>query len=320
MNAHANPNTASFRNAKPSTPSAQSSSSAPSPSKLTERAMLASLTIRTWSARKHDKRVTRDVASREHAAQDAGRYNKRLMPREALKFLGSQASSARTEHYKRTLPWMDDGARILSAAGYFDYANAIRSLKDDFERAADDFASRYPDFVKAAQTELGNMFDPNDYPDANVIRSKFAIELHTFPMPDPNDFRVSLPSEELELVRADIETQVRNSILSGQREVYGRISEAMTHMVTKLRAYQPDADDLKARGIFRDSLVENVKELATLLPSLNITNDPALRVLAEELKAVAAFPAETLRNSDSARLSTADEAQAILDKVTAFLA
>lgn len=286
---------------------------------LNERAMLASLTIRGWSARKHDKRITNDVATREHASADAGRYNKRLMPKDALAFLTSAASAARAEHYKRTLPWSDEGARILSASGYFDYAKAVKAIRADYMSAADDFAARYPDYVKAAQRQLGNMFDPGDYPSPEAIRDKFAIELHVFPLPSADDFRANLPGDELAAIRADIEAQVRASLTAGQADVYRRVSEALTHMVTKLRAYQPATLDTKASGIFRDSLVDNVRELATLIPSLNVTGDAALDTLTAELTSLTAFPADTLRNSDAARTSTADNAQAILDKVTAFL-
>lgn len=286
---------------------------------LNQRAMLASLIIRSWSARKHDKRITNDVAQREHAAADAGRYNKRLLPKDALAFLTSQASAARSEHYKRTLPWSDEGARILSASGYLDYAKAIKAIRADFLSAADDFAARYPDFIDQAKRQLGNMFDPEDYPTPEAIRDKFAIELHVFPLPDAKDFRADLPEAELAMVRADIEEQVRQSLLAGQADVYRRISDALGHMVAKLRAYQPASDGQKASGIFRDTLVTNVAELAALIPSLNVTNDPTLAAICDDLHRVSQFPADTLRNSDNAREATANHAQSILDKVTEFL-
>jgi hypothetical protein len=46
---------------------------------ITERAMLAAVHISIWTAVKHDRKVSRDVADQHGAHQSAGRYNKQLL-------------------------------------------------------------------------------------------------------------------------------------------------------------------------------------------------------------------------------------------------
>ena len=46
---------------------------------IQERAMLAAVHISIWTAVKHDRGVSRDVAERNGAHQGAGRYNKQLL-------------------------------------------------------------------------------------------------------------------------------------------------------------------------------------------------------------------------------------------------
>ena len=46
---------------------------------ITERAMLAAVHISIWTAVKHDRKVSRDVADQHGAHQGAGRYNKQLL-------------------------------------------------------------------------------------------------------------------------------------------------------------------------------------------------------------------------------------------------
>ena len=46
---------------------------------ITERAMLAAVHISIWTAVKHDRKISRDVASQHGAHQGAGRYNKQLL-------------------------------------------------------------------------------------------------------------------------------------------------------------------------------------------------------------------------------------------------
>src|SRR6266404_8942468 len=51
---------------------------------LSSRAMLCTLSISMWSARKHDPDASEEIARLHTAANDAGRYNKLLIPRKSL--------------------------------------------------------------------------------------------------------------------------------------------------------------------------------------------------------------------------------------------
>ena len=46
---------------------------------ITEKAMLAAVHISIWTAVKHDRKVSREVADQHGAHQGAGRYNKQLL-------------------------------------------------------------------------------------------------------------------------------------------------------------------------------------------------------------------------------------------------
>jgi hypothetical protein len=52
---------------------------------LSSRAMLCSLSISMWSARKHDPEASQEIAQRHGAQADAGRYHKALFRRAARK-------------------------------------------------------------------------------------------------------------------------------------------------------------------------------------------------------------------------------------------
>src|SRR4051812_44416944 len=140
---------------------------------LSTRAMLASLHVTQWTARKVDRRVTRDVHDRAGAADDAGRYNKLLLAKEALAEVTSLVSEARAFHYARTQPWLDEGGRVLPAALFTDYASKLRDIRSRFEVAVDRFCAGYDLYVGEAARRLGDMFDPADYPPVGTIRRRF---------------------------------------------------------------------------------------------------------------------------------------------------
>lgn len=289
---------------------------------LASRAMLARLTICQWSARKLDRSVT-DKVNRDHgAAHDAGRFNKLLISADALAEIQRIAGAARAMHHHFTLPWQDDGSRILPAAAYQDYAARMREFRRDFEAATAKFLSEYPAFVADARARLNGMFNPADYPDAADIRSRFSFSTPIDPIPDAGDFRVSIGDAQADAIRAEITDRLQDATRASVRAVYERIGEAVGRMAERLNAYKPaDGRGGKAEGIFRDSLVENVRELAAILPALNITGDPDLSALADRInRALIQHDAETLRETDSIRRNVAAEAAAIADHVSAFLA
>jgi hypothetical protein len=288
---------------------------------LSEKAMLSHVRVSAWSARRIDRKVTDEVNESHGAANDAGRYNKLLINSEALKPIQSAISSARTFHYSRTLPWQDDGARLLPAAAYLDYTARLRAIRADFEKAVDDFINGYEKHVEDAKQRLGNLFKPEDYPGAAEIRRRFGFDTIINPVPSGEDFRVALGDAQAALIKAEIEERAQEQLQEAIRDVYRRVSEVCERMVEKLRNYVPGNDNLKAQGIFRDSLVENVRDLALVLPMLNITSDPKLSEIAERMRReLTRHDADALRENEDLRESVADAAASILADVSDFLA
>jgi hypothetical protein len=288
---------------------------------LSSRAMLASVKISAWSARRVDKRVTAETNAAQRAAADAGRYNKALIARDALAAITTAATAARTAHYALTLPWLDDGARILPAASFQTYTDRMRDLRMDFERAADAFAASFSTYVADARHRLGDMFSADDYPAPDAIAGKFAFSTRILPMPDACDFRVDIGDAAAAAIKADIERATADAFAAAQRDCYARVADVVGLMAEKLAAYKPAArDGDRVEGIFRDSLIANVRDLADALPSLNITGDPTLSAIADRMAGLCDADADTLRQSDTLRAETAARAAAILSDVEAFLA
>lgn len=288
---------------------------------LSSRAMLASVKISAWSARRVDKRVTAETNAAQRAAPDAGRYNKALLAKDALAAITSAASAARLQHYALTLPWLDDGARILPAASYDQYADSMRDLRADFDAAVADFISAYPAFVADARQRLAGMFSADDYPAPDAIAAKFAFATRVLPMPDARDFRVDVGDAAAAAIRDDIERATREALAGAQRDCFQRVADVVGHMADKLAAYKPAArDGDRVEGIFRDSLIANVRDLADALPALNITGDSTLSAIADRMARLCDADADTLRQSDTLRAETAARAAAILSDVESYLA
>ncbi len=287
---------------------------------LSTRSMLASLHIKTWSGRKLDKRVT-DQTNRDHGADaNAGRYNKLLVPGSALKPIMEVATAARTRFYCVTLPWLDSGSRIMTVHTLPDFQNAFREMREQFEGARDALLIAYPDLITNAPRMLGDMFRLADYPTVDEIRTRFDFRADYGPVPDSADFRAEVPASFVAEIKADLDARSKEALENAVNDIWQRVSDCTLAMAEKLAAYVPADGDKKSSGIFRDSLVTNIADLAALLPSLNLTEDPRIAIMARELADLADTLPSALRNDSGAREDKAVQAAAIANAVGGFMA
>lgn len=287
---------------------------------LASRAIVVRLQIKQWSGRKLDREVTDEVNSTHGAADDAGRYNKLLLPKTELEPIETIVSSTRKEFEKRTLPWLDKGGRIMNAAAVMENDRWLSGQNRKFMEAVDEFVQKYPALVDGAPNRLSGLFKREDYPDPDTLRDRYSMTLRKLPVPTPDDFRVSMSEAQASVIRADIEAQVREGAAAAVKDVYRRVADVTGRMAERLASYKPaKGKGDKSEGVFRDSLVENVRDLIEVLPMLNITGDPELVAMVERLRPLAAWDAKVLRENADVRKDVAREAQKILDQVSDFL-
>lgn len=285
--------------------------------RLNDRAMLVSLSIRQWSASKTDKKITKEVADQHASDVTMGRYSKALLAKGALETIKKIAGETRTEFYRRTLPWLDDGARILTATGYLATAEYVRRQQSAFDAAVQEFLGNYDGLVADAKVRLNGLFDSADYPSYAQLKSKFGFTFCVRPMPDAEDFRADIGEEELARVRAELEADKTATIETAMRDVYGRMREVVGKLAERLKAYNPNKP---GDAPFRDTLVTNITDLLAVLPSLNLTGDANVTRFIADIRAnLTAYSAEELRANMFTREDTARRAEEILAKMEAYI-
>jgi hypothetical protein len=286
---------------------------------LSRKAVLVSVNISQWTARKVDKAVTEKVNADHEAANDAGRYNKLLIDSKHLSKLTALVRQARELHYTMTLPWMDEGPRILANVLFVDFSNQFRTIKREFEREAATFTANYATYVDERRKQLGRMFKDSDYPSPTEMRKRFKMDLVVLPLPDAGDFRV----EQLD---DDIVDQLRNELAETTRDVERhtlqetarQIVEVVGHMNDQLKKYTQPKDG--KRAFFMNSLVDNVRDLAKLLPAFNLTDDPELAKITKRIvNELCVEDAETLRRNEDVCVTVQKSADQIVKAVGGLL-
>ncbi len=279
---------------------------------ITERAMLAAVHISIWTAVKHDRKVSRDVADQHGAHQSAGRYNKQLLRgADKLDDLRTLAGQIRQHFYKITLPWSDEGFRLLPSNFYFDLMEKMREFETSFEQGIENFLAVYPQYIDQVRPELNGLFREEDYPSAEKLRTKFGVKLEILPIPSGTDFRVQMSAEEQARVSREIDASVRESLTRGTDDLWRRLREVVSHMVDRLN--EPESR-------FHASLVTNIFDLVEILPRLNVNGDEDLNRFAEQVKQrLCNHSAQDLKKHDLFRVATAADAANLVAQMNDLL-
>lgn len=288
--------------------------------KLSERAMLVKFSRSSWSARKNDKKVEKEVET-AHAAHDAGRYSKILLAKEALEAGQKASNDARSFFYAQTLPYDDEGWRLIPTKNFFPFTEEMRKKISQIEVEDRRFLDSYPQFVEDAKIRLNGLFNEADYPAIEKVTKKFAVSITTNPLPDSSNFPGNLQTIVDDL-SADLETRLNEIQAKAMADLWSRLYEAIERISTTL------ADET---AIFRDSLIQNLIDLCALLPRLNLADDPDLeRLRKEALDRLTRHTPEELRPKNAKgewqeeavrkenRKQTAQDAKTILDSMSAY--
>jgi hypothetical protein len=300
----------------------QKKTTTPTGNLLAEKAMLASLNVCGWTARRYDRKVSDEVNQKYNASADAGRYNKLLLAKEAIAPLTSIGMSARRVYHEMTQPWLNDGSRILPSALYLDLRKKMDKFEGDYNEAADKFARDYPKYLADARKRLNGMFNADDYPAAASVRGLFSLKLSIMPCPDVNDFRVSISKEQADDIRESMAEDIQRALDQAMKEPARRILEVVGKMAERLSAYKPATKKGDVtEGQFRDTLVTNVRELVDLLPAFNLRNDPVLtQITARMQRELCSYDGEELRTDAKVRATVRKQAEKIIADVNDFMA
>ena len=289
---------------------------------IASSAMLVELSISTWTARKLDKRVSAEVDATKSTKTRAGNYNKNLLAGTGfLDTITKYAANARAWHLSQTLPWSDNGLRLLPMSNFMDYKAQLGVLESNYMALVDKFVVAYPNLVSAAAFQLGDLFDRAEYPDAEKVKNKFKIAYNFLPVPMAGDFRVDINEDAKSEIMKSCEDAYNERLNNAMRDAWNRLHDCLTRMSDRLQCDEVESDEPHSHGsalkprVFRDSLVENAIELTTLLKHFNLTNDTNLEEARRSLAdAIQNHDAESLRQNFHAREVVKQKVDNILNK------
>lgn len=279
---------------------------------ITTNCMTINVHFGMWEGHRLDKTATQELTTRNRAASDAARVNKHLVDKRWLQPLVSTRSAIRNHWLSLTMPWKDCGDRLLPRGLYLKFIEEHSKLVRDFNVQRDYFlATGYPTAREQAEFRMGELFNDDDYPDPEDLRRKFYVRLVIDAVTEAKDFRVEMSDDARKGIQEQMEANMAARINTAMGEVWERLGKTLGHFAAKMQ----DKD-----AIFRDSTIENLREIVDLLPGFNILNDPKLADIGDQIKtSIYGYEPDDLRKNPKTRATIGGEASRILEAMRGFL-
>lgn len=277
----------------------------PTETSMKINAVLVRLRISSFPNTRTDQDITSDVKKSKKLGEKAGKWIRTKLPEESLAPIAEIDGQIRAWHRDVTLPW-EAGVRLLPVKSQAAYDTKVLEWMEERQKAVNAFFEQYPQWIKQAKLMHNGTFDPADYPEERKARDLFVLRFAREPVPLKSHFSSSMAA----LYGESLEEANQQRVHEAHAELYKRCLDAASHMAERLA--QP-------KNVFRDTLVENVKELLAVAPDLNLINDPVIAAMVKAIdENLTKATVEELRSDPVVRKAVAEKAEAISKKFGAL--
>lgn len=281
---------------------------------LADKALIVRVSSKVWTARRFDRNASDEVVTGNQAITGAARVNNYLMAGAdaELKQVNTIVRELRDYIDQNTVPWDNAGGRLLTPMAWVSMRGVINEFTTAFHKAVAEFVVMYPTNLSKAQVNLGQLYDASHFPSQDELHTLFALDVRpeALPLAAPNDPRYGPSASELDALRRSIEDTVNNRLNESLTLQWERIREEVERL-NKVTAPREGR-----RTPIYETTVDNLRQTASVLRDLNITNDARLNQICDEVHdALYGVTAETLRNSAVQRDNVHAATKAVLDKL-----
>jgi hypothetical protein len=267
----------------------------PDPAQLAKQLKKNMAAVRLAKSKWHlNKKLDHDqVAKAAQNFQADTRYigasKKLINPRsEKYRACGAILNEARAYWKSVTIPFPEDGVRLIRRDRLSTFANTMNSYRAELAEAAQALQEGYDGIRAEAQQKLGDLFNEADYP--ADLTPLFSLSWE-FPSVDPPNYLLEVdPSGALyEQQKALMEARFQEAIALTEAAFTKSFHEMITHLAERLKFGEQDPETGERKPlVFRDSAVENLQAFFEQFKALNVGSNPDLDALVEQAKAVVA--------------------------------
>lgn len=273
------------------------------------RVIKSSLTVRRFGNKRRDKRETEKVNAVKGAKVQIGTVDRHILLPQAMHGIEKAERQVRAAHKRYSMPY-SDGGRLILLSRFGVWNDGMIGAKRNFDNAVDELLAKLDYWIAETEEKSEDWWDSSLIPVAGDLRATFGVS-HTWSQLGFQDFDALglLDDESQARLTEEIREQEKGTLTAAVNDVYGDMLKKIGEMAKRV---SPETKRVKEVGY------EDFQILMDLVPEFNLTDDPQLTRLHEE---VSALMTETRLSADVVRTATDDKRteissqfQTILDK------
>lgn len=272
--------------------------------------------VKVWTATKQDRDISDEVTSNKKAARNAGRYTKQLFADvQELRVLLNDRQTWYNFIQRVTYPW-DGEWGYLPTSRIPQVMAEINQRKAKSMELLENFINAMPAAVSNEAFVQGDMFNRDDYPTPDEVRSKFRIIVQTMNIPE-GDYRVTIADDLAEDLKRNFEAQTRDiikDIHAKQNDQLVKVLQSFSHCCDSETIMEDGEVKVKRRKMYESTLTDAL-ELCDTFADFNLTDDPRLKEARRDLlRVLDGVTIDQLRNNDTKRIVVKEGVDDILAK------
>jgi hypothetical protein len=267
--------------------------------------------FKVWKGERIDRIASDEVVRQSKAEVKSARVVKNLVATENLADINAAVKSLKSLWHLQTLPWMDDGQRIIPATKFPRFMDAATPILAQFSQAADRFAEAYPDLLSKAEERLGKLYRAEDYPDIKSVREMYSLTIRPMPVPHYEDWRVDLSTEQIEAIKAITRKSTAEACANATRVMALKLYKLVSQLHGRIEAY-----DTGETERLRSQLTDAIGDLALSADDYNFENNPELGAIISDMKAkLVPVSTRVLVRDDSVRAEVKSNAANLMGRL-----
>ena len=277
---------------------------------LADTCVKVQVTIKTYSGKKVDKRAKEELATNNKANADLVNVWKELLPKGFIAKPKKIAESFRNNIvYKWTLPWIDADDQVLGEGASYvngtrqvkkgawrllpsandrveEFEKEVSKAKADFNNAVDEIIEGYQSAIekqKEKHSGLGNLFDENDYPSTEELKSKYVFDHDVEGVNEFNsdDIRVNISANLKGNIIKGIKQKERTVKKNADRHTAKKLVSSVERLANALEKYDPKNP---SKNPLRNSSFNDLKDLLDVIDQQLLTKDDDLKSTIDDLR------------------------------------
>lgn len=294
------------------------------PALLANKAIRVRVRCGSMLTSRQDKQARAELAASKHIEERSISASRKLfLDSSRAKACVQSARTIKDFVARRTLPWGDDGYRVLPLVSLTKFRQELDTLLWKHTALVDAFQANIAWEIDQDRLRLGVMFDESDYQTRKRggyapidFSERLAIQPSYEPIADPSDWR-SAPSER---DRTQYQELLASVVAEATTDLTERVRSGVSALLTKIASFG-SGKNAGQRVKWTNSALSDLAELADLVPELNIAGDKNLQDIAETIQRTLepVMPkgdeSSVLRDSRLARSHVAVSLEGVMDRL-----